>query len=310
MNIQEDDDGQRLDRYLKKAFPHLTYGQTQKLVRTGQIRINGKRAKADSRLNEGDELRLPPSLLNGPEKQDTHFSQKDHDFIQSLILFEDAQILALNKPASLAVQGGSKTARHIDGMLNSYQKKGVKPRLVHRLDKDTSGVLILAKSADAARELTHAFQGQDVQKTYWAVTAPAPHEENGTIEAALLKSASRDKGGEVMRHDKDEGKKAITDFEILDRAGKEAALVAFYPRTGRTHQIRVHAALINAPLLGDRKYNPDPFPFGTESIHKGLHLHAYRIEFTHPKTRQSLSITAKPPKGFTTTLNGLGLVSP
>tara|TARA_B100001750_G_C15428041_1_gene556640 strand:- start:322 stop:1257 length:936 start_codon:yes stop_codon:yes gene_type:complete len=310
MIIKDDDDGQRLDRFLKKAFPSVTFGQSQKLIRTGQIRINGKRAKADSRLSAGDDLRLPPSLQDGnPEKNDKQFSVKDHALIESLRLFEDADILVLNKPAGLAVQGGSKTKRHIDGLLNSYQKKGVKPRLVHRLDKDTSGILVLAKTADAARELTHAFQGHDVQKTYWAITAPAPLQENGTIDAAIGKSSVRQDGGEIMIHDPENGKKAITDFEILDRAGKQAALVAFYPKTGRTHQIRVHAALIGAPLLGDRKYNPQPFPFENDKIYNGLHLHAHALEFPHPKTRISIRIEAPLSKNFLETMEELGFIS-
>jgi 23S rRNA pseudouridine955/2504/2580 synthase len=306
MIIQQDDDGQRLDRFLKKAFPNLSFGQSQKLIRTGQIRINGKRAKSDTRLNADDDLRLPPSLTNADEKPTLQFSQQDRDFIQSIILFEDGDILAVNKPPRLAVQGGSKTSRHIDGMLNSYIKKGVKPRLVHRLDKDTSGVLILAKSADAARELTHAFQSHEVQKTYWALTTPAPHQENGTIDAKLSKSNARYDGGEMMVHDNQSGKKAITDFEILDRAGKEAAFVAFYPKTGRTHQIRVHAALIGAPLLGDGKYNPNPHPFDNDDIHKGLHLHARSISFKHPKTGKDIIIEAPLPDIFLKSWKSLG----
>lgn len=293
MIIAQDDDGQRLDRFLKKAFPTLSFGQTQKLIRTGQIRINGKRAKSDSRLSANDELRLPPSLAEGEQKPQIQFSQKDRDFIESIILFEDDAILALNKPARLAVQGGSKTHRHIDGMLNSYMKKGVKPRLVHRLDRDTSGVLILAKTAEAARELTHAFQGHDVKKTYWALTTPAPVQENGTIDAKIGKAPARNDGGEMMVHDPENGKKAVTDFEIIERAGKEAAFVAFYPQTGRTHQIRVHAAIIGAPLLGDTKYNTNPMPFDNADIYNGLHLHARAITFPHPKTGKDITIEAK-----------------
>lgn len=311
MIINHDDDGQRLDRFLKKAFPTLTFGQSQKLIRTGQIRINGKRAKADSRLAQGDELRLPPSLSHdNPERHQKQFSQKDRDFIDSIVLFEDDQILALNKPAGLAVQGGTKTMRHLDGMLNSYQKKGVKPRLVHRLDKETSGVLLLAKTADAARVLTYAFQGHDVKKTYWAVTAPAPTQENGTIDAPLAKSPVREDGGEVMVHDEENGKRAVTDFEVLDRVGKEAALVAFYPQTGRTHQIRVHAALIGAPLLGDFKYNPEPFPFENDDIYKGLHLHARSLEFPHPSTNKPMVIQADLSGDFLKTKSSLGFQTP
>lgn len=307
MIIAQDDHNQRLDRYLKKTFPSLTFGQTQKLIRTGQVRMNGKRVKADTRLIEGAELRLPPSLNYGAGNQtNKHFSQADRDFITSLIIYEDEHILALNKPPKLAVQGGSKTTRHIDGMLNSMVKKNVKPRLVHRLDKDTSGVLLLAKSAEAARLLTYAFQSHEMQKTYWALTAPAPVEQSGTIDAKLSKSAIRHDGGEMMMHDPDNGKKAITDFEVIDNARKEAAFVAFYPRTGRTHQIRVHAALIGAPLLGDRKYNDDPFPFDMEETYDGLHLHSREIQFEHPFTGIDTVISAPLPPALLKSWKSLG----
>ena len=298
MIIAQDDHDQRLDRFLKKTFPTLTFGQTQKLIRTGQIRINGKRAKADSRLSAGDDLRLPPSLQDGDTKPAKQFSQKDRDFIESIILYEDEFILALNKPPGLAVQGGSKTTRHIDGMLNSYEKKGVKPRLVHRLDKDTSGVLLLAKTAEAAREMTHAFQSHEVQKTYWALTTPAPIEDNGTIDAKISKQIGRKDGGEMMAYDPHNGQKAITDFEVLDRAAKEIAFVAFYPKTGRTHQIRVHAKIIGAPLLGDRKYNDNPFPFEGSETYDGLHLHARSIDIKHPVTGKEITLSANLTKAF------------
>ena len=307
MIIASDDHDQRLDRFLKKAFPTLTFGQTQKLIRTGQIRINGKRAKADSRLSQDDELRLPPSLAHGDlDKPPIQFSQKDRDFIKSIILYEDDAILILNKPPRLAVQGGNKIKRHLDGILNSYIKKNVKPRLCHRLDRDTSGVLVLAKTADSARILTKGFQAHDIQKTYWAITNPAPTTENGTIDARIIKSDARHDGGEMMVHDPENGKKAITDFEILSRAGKEAAFVAFYPQTGRTHQIRVHAAIIGAPLLGDTKYNPHPNPFSNSDIYDGLHLHARAITLIHPATHKEMSFEAPLPPEFLKSWKTLG----
>jgi 23S rRNA pseudouridine955/2504/2580 synthase len=298
MIIQTDDDGQRLDRFLKKAFPQLTFGQSQKLIRTGQIRINGKRAKSDSRLQQGDELRLPPSLQNTSDAPKIQFSQKDRDAITDMILHEDDHILILNKPARLAVQGGSKTLRHIDGMLNSYIKRGVKPRLTHRLDKDTSGVLILAKTAEAARELTHDFQSHNIQKTYWALTYPAHQHRDGIIDAKIAKSSVRSDGGEMMIHDEDHGQKAITEFEVIDHAGKDIAFVAFYPKTGRTHQIRVHAKILGAPLLGDRKYNDNPFPPESQEIYQGLHLHAHSVSLLHPMTKEPITIQAPLPKSF------------
>ncbi|PCI01143.1 MAG: RNA pseudouridine synthase [Alphaproteobacteria bacterium] len=306
MIIKDDDDGQRLDRFLKREFPQIGFGQTQKLIRTGQIRMDGKRVKSDARMVAGAELRLPPSLQDGKKKTQVFFSQKDHDFITSVIMYEDSDIIILNKPPRLAVQGGSKTIRHIDGMLNSYMKKGVKPRLVHRLDKDTSGVLILAKTADAARALTKGFQDHTIQKTYWALTSPSPEIPNGTINAKLSKSIARHDGGEMMVHDEENGKKSTTDYEILDKAGKDAAFVAFYPKTGRTHQIRVHAAIMGAPLLGDTKYNPEPHPFDNEDIHEGLHLHAREITFRHPTTKEIITADAPLPDLFLKSWKTLG----
>jgi len=301
MIILHDDDGQRLDRFLKKTFPTLTFGQTQKLVRTGQIRINGGRVKGDAKLNEGDELRLPPSLAHGNhDKPRIQFSQNDRDYIETLVLYEDADILAINKPAGLAVQGGTKTRRHIDGLMESYAKKGVKPRLCHRLDRDTSGVLILGKTADATRALTKQFQLHEVQKTYWTLTTPTPVEPNGTINAPICKSSERHNDGDIMVYDEENGKKAITDFEIIEQAGKDVAFVAFYPKTGRTHQIRVHASIIGAPILGDYKYNPNPMPFENDDIeiYDGLHLHAREIELRHPITKQPLIINAPLSRDF------------
>lgn len=306
MIIKEDDDGQRLDRFLKKQFPSLSFGQSQKLIRTGQIRINGKRCKADSRLTKGDELRLPPSLSNDQKPPPKQFSQKDRDFITSLVLFEDDHILAINKPAGLAVQGGSKTTRHIDGMLDSYAKKGVKPRLCHRLDRDTSGVLILGKTAEATRELTHQFQSHDIQKTYWALCTGMPELDAGTIDAKIAKTASGKHGGEIMGYDPDNGKKAITDYEVIDRAGNNIAFIAFYPKTGRTHQIRVHAKIIGTPLLGDRKYNDDPFPFDNAETYNGLHLHARAITLNHPTTGQEMNIIAPLPNSFVKSWKSFG----
>ena len=299
MIIAQDDNGQRLDRYLKKAFPTLSYGETQKLIRKGQIRINGKRAKSDSRLNAGDELRLPPSLQNTDSKPKIQFSQKDRDAIEAMIIHEDDCLLVLDKPAGLAVQGGSKTTRHIDGMLNSYIKKNVKPRLTHRLDKDTSGVLILAKTAEAARDLTKQFQNHEIQKTYFALTHPAPSQNDGIIDAKIGKSPARRDGREMMIYDPDNGQKAVTEFDVLDRARKDIAFVAFYPQTGRTHQIRVHAKILGAPLLGDQKYNDVPFPPGSEcEIYNGLHLHARSITIHHPISREDITFEAPLPKGF------------
>jgi len=215
-------------------------------------------------------------------------------------------VLALNKPYGLAVQGGSKTRRHIDGMLEALKnRKGVKPRLVHRLDKETSGVMLLARSAEMARELGKLFKGREVEKTYWAITVPAPEQNEGTINAPLLKAGGPDKEKVVI--DEENGKPALTDFIVLERARKEAAFVTFHPRTGRTHQIRVHAAaVLGCPVLGDRKYGgAEAFIEGLE-LPKRLHLHAAQISIDHPITGKTLDISAPLPPELQDSWKALG----
>lgn len=300
MKISADDDGQRLDRYLKKHFPHVPFGQMQKLLRTGQVRVDGKRAKGDARLGAGQELRLPPMLANAEVAEKTT-DAKDRDFIRNLVIYEDEDLIAINKPAGLAVQGGSGIARHVDGMLDHLSgANGVRPRLVHRLDKETSGVLLLARSAEAARRLAAAFSGRDVEKTYWAITAPAPRDDSGRIDAPLAKGESGP-AMEKMMEDEDTGKAAITDYRVLNRS-KDAALVAFHPLTGRTHQIRVHASIVGAPLWGDQKYGGEKG--------KSFFLHARELVLEHPKKGGNLRLCAPLPDAFQAQAESLGLTLP
>lgn len=299
MIVALDDDGQRLDRFLKKKFPDLAFGQLQKLLRTGQIRIDGKRVKGDAKLQKGQDLRLPPQLSNAEVASKTT-NAKDTHLIRSLVIYEDEDVVAIDKPAGLAVQGGSSITRHVDGMLNGLTgKNGVRPRLVHRLDKDTSGVLVLARSAEAARRLATAFAGRDTEKIYYAITAPAPKKDTDRIDAALTKGMA---GSDVekMMQDDEIGKPAITDYRVLARApNNTAALVEFLPLTGRTHQIRVHASLIGCPLWGDRKYGGS----GAERFY----LHARFLELTHPKTDRPLHLEAPLPAAFKTACQKLGI---
>lgn len=292
MIIEADDDGQRLDRWLKKHFPDLGFGQIQKLLRTGQIRMGGKRVKADSRMEAGLELRLPPNIdaAPAPQKQDG-LSPSDIQFIQSLVIYSDGQMVAIDKPSGLAVQGGSKITRHVDGLLDGLiGENGIRPRLVHRLDRDTSGVLLLARSAESARKLGDMFAGHEMQKTYYAITCGVPQAQKGRINAPLAKGTS---GGDVERMmvDDSAGKPAITDYHVLaQNADGTAALVAFLPQSGRMHQIRVHAAHIGVPLLGDVKYG------GAKASR--LFLHAKSLDFMHPKIAKRLEISTKIPQTF------------
>lgn len=293
--IGENDDGQRLDRWLKKKFPHLSFGDTQKILRTGQLRIDGKRAKGDARLSEGQSVRLPPQLFfeDAPAKKQKQVSEKDAAFLKSIILYEDAYLIAINKPAGLASQGGSKVGKNVDDMMLALaDKSGHKPHLVHRLDKDTTGVMLLAKNPKTARALGDMFKSRDLRKYYWAITAPTPEMYQGKIKSSLAKVKE---GGEerVRAVDDEDGKMALTFYTVLENAGRDVALVAFWPRTGRMHQIRVHAAEMGCPLLGDFKYDPAQTLLSENpDLPEALHLHARRLIFRHPVTNKKIDITA------------------
>jgi 23S rRNA pseudouridine955/2504/2580 synthase len=292
VTIADADDGQRLDRWLKKYYPDLPFGQMQKILRTGQVRVDGKRVKGETRLAKGQAVRIPPQLLSPQEKKERGLPQKDVDFIRSLVIYQDKDVIALNKPPGLAVQGGSKISRHIDGLLDGLAEDGERPKLVHRLDRDTSGVLILARSGQAARELGELFRGRSIRKYYWAICAPAPEIDQGRINSSLAKVDAG--GGErVMTVDDEEGKSAITYYSVVERLERKLAWVAFWPKTGRQHQIRVHAAEMGAPLLGDFKYDPEQaFLRENPGLPESLHLHARRVIMPHPVTGKTLDITA------------------
>jgi 23S rRNA pseudouridine955/2504/2580 synthase len=291
--VGEAEDGQRLDRWLKKRFPEMAFGEMQKILRTGQLRIDGKRAKGDARLVTGQILRIPPQMTTPQPKKDKKISQRDIDFIKSLVIYEDEYIIAINKPAGLAAQGGSKIIKHVDGLLEGLAKDGQKPHLVHRLDKDTSGVLLLARNPKVAAALGEMFNGRGIRKYYWAVTVPTPDVPQGKIQSSIAKMAGTMGGERMMVVDEEEGRSALTLYSVLESLGGKIALVAFWPRTGRTHQIRVHAAQIGCPLLGDFKYGAyQELLEENPSLPKSMHLHARRIILTHPMTGKKLDITA------------------
>jgi len=299
IEVTEDDDGQRFDRWAKKHVSDLSYVLVQKLTRKGQIRVDGKRIKTDMRLATGQEVRLPPLRDASEDKKPAGLSDRDIDFIQSLVIFEDEDVIAINKPSGLATQGGSKTNYHVDMLLDGIiGRDGVRPRLVHRLDKGTSGVLLLAKSAKAARALGDAFKRKKMKKIYWALSSPVPEVRQGSVRAPIGKSLVGNR--EKMVVDEEEGKYALTDYCVLDNALDRVAFIAFYPRTGRTHQIRVHAQLLGAAIIGDDKYEPIPDPDSQKplpdlsdlEIADRLHLHARRIVCAHPTKAGLLDITA------------------
>jgi len=253
--IEADDDGVRLDRWFRRHYPGLAHSRLEKLLRTGQIRVDGKRAKAGDRVAEGQTLRLPPQLLS-MTLAEAPTQAKVSGSLRDLILHMDSSVIVLNKPSGLATQGGSGLTRHIDGMLDSLSfGKKQRPRLVHRLDRDTSGVLVVARTAPAAAALAQSLRRRDAQKIYWALTKGVPKKTRGTIKLALAKEGTRGRDERMTPVGKDEegAKYAMTDYEVMARAGNEFAFVAAKPVTGRTHQIRVHLASLGTPIVGDFK---------------------------------------------------------
>ena len=289
IQIDRDDDGIRLDRWFKRHYPALTHGLLEKLLRTGQVRLDGKRVKANDRLAAGQVLRLPPQVLNGAleEKPRAPRPQPGGESLEKYVLYMDNSVIVLNKPPGLATQGGSGLTKHIDGMLDSLQfDKKQRPRLVHRLDRDTSGVLIVARTVPAAAALAKSLAQRDASKIYWALTRGVPEKKRGTIKAALAKEGGhgphgRDERMAVVDREADDAKHAITDYVVLGHAGEEFAWVAAKPLTGRTHQIRVHLASLGTPIVGDFKYGGAEAR-GTGEVADKLHLHARTIDIAHP----------------------------
>lgn len=302
----------RFDRWCKRHFPGLGHVQLQKLLRTGQFRVDGKRVTAATRMQPGQTVRIPPLAAEpeaGAAPARRTVSEADARFIKGLVIHEDAEIVVLAKPAGLAVQGGSKTTRHIDGMLDALSVGGERPKLVHRLDRDTSGILVLARTSAVARELMHAFQQHTVRKLYWAIVLGRPDRNEGLIDLGLGKAGPD--GRERMTPAALDAKRARTDFRVIARAGRIAAWVGLVPLTGRTHQLRAHMQAIGTPILGDAKYGLTPAHDGTErtpptTAPKGLMLHAREIEI--PRKRGApLRVTAEPPRHFLDGLAWLGL---
>ena len=250
LTVGADDADQRLDRWLRRQFPHLPQGRIEKMCRKGELRVDGGRVKANTRLEAGQQVRIPPlpepgDIQTAPKPQ---VSNADARMIQNAVIYRDDHIIALNKPPGLPVQGGSKQARHVDGLAEAL-RFGLeeKPRLVHRLDKDTSGVLIMARSRAVAKALTASFRHRNTRKIYWAAVAGVPSPRMGTIKFGLVKAPGPGARGEgekmLCLHPREveatEGAKhATSDYAVIEAAGGRCAWVALVPVTGRTHQLR------------------------------------------------------------------------
>lgn len=281
VTVDADDADLRLDRWFRRRFPGLSQGHVQKLIRTGQVRVDGHRAKADLRLGAGQTVRVPPlGTRPGPNHLQVAPAAgrpEDGATLRRMLVYEDEVLLVFNKPAGLAVQGGTGTARHLDGMLESLATDGERPRLVHRLDRATSGLLVVARTARSAAALGHAFRSHRVRKLYWALVAGVPPQAEGRIDLALAK---RESGiGEKMACG-ERGQPARTDYLTVARAGRVATWLALRPLTGRTHQLRAHCAAIGTPILGDGKYGGRLAKLA--GMPDGLMLHARAIRLPHP----------------------------
>ena len=275
------EEGVRLDRWFRRRWPHLTQGQLARLIRSGQVRVNGGRAKPDTRLDAGAQVRVPPLPERPPEGAREALDPHDAAFARSLVIYEDGEVLALNKPAGLAVQGGTKTTRHVDRLLGAWGEGLDRPRLVHRLDRDTSGVLVLGKTPAAAARLAGAFARRRTEKTYWALVAGLPKPAEGVLELPLAKKGVGDREMMVPADAKDpRAERAETEFVTLARAADKVAWMALWPHTGRTHQLRAHMLAMGHPILGDPKYRTE----ASEALSGGLklQLHARRLVLPHP----------------------------
>lgn len=311
IEVPDIDHGRRLDRFLREYYPHLTQGRIEKLLRKGEIRVDGSRVKSSHRLQRDTTIRMPPVPDEFPEpneakpkaKAKPKTSEADARYLRNLIVYEDYDVIVIDKPPGIPVQGGTGQTRHIDGMLPSIARDGEVPRLVHRIDKDTSGLLVLARTAVAARALAGAFRSKAARKTYWAAVIGVPKPRQGTIKAALIKAPGSH--GEKMTaidprsmDENPDAKRAVTDYAVVDTAATRASWLVLRPVTGRTHQLRVHTQLIDCPMIGDGKYGPsgeDAERRVGGAISRKLHLHARRIRLPHPDGSGMLDVRAELP---------------
>lgn len=308
--ITAEEAGRRLDKSLKEKIQHLPQGQIEKYLRKGDIRVNGKKVKANHRLVEGDEVSFSAFLRHLSQqddqkpKTDQKLTRDEIEFIRSLVIAEGKDYWVLNKPHGLAVQGGSKMTKHVDRLLPGLlEGEGPRPKLIHRLDKDTSGLLLIAKTTKAAQNLGKQFASKGVEKVYWALVAGVPEIPEGRIDIPLAKL--EDVAGEKVRVDYDDGQRAVTYYRTVEALGVKLSWLELLPSTGRTHQLRVHCAEgLMSPIVGDGKYGgEDAFPMGRVP----MHLHARNLSFKDPSSGRKVTVTAELPPHMEKTWKELGL---
>ena len=307
-SVSEDDDGIRLDRWFKRHQPEISFNMVSRWARTGQLRLDGKRVAHGDRIVAGQEIRIPPAEA-GPQRppaaspKRSTLTSEEVELVRSLVIHEDEHAFVLNKPPGLATQGGTKTTNHLDRLLDGLSdQSGNRPKLVHRLDKDTSGALLVARTARAAAFFSKSFSGRTARKVYWALVIGVPSADEGLIDAPLAKQPGT--GGEKMHISEEHGLAARTRWRVIDRAGNRAAWVELKPLTGRTHQLRAHMAAIGHPIVGDGKYGGAD-SFLTGGISRKLHLHARQLKIDKPGGG-SIDVTAELPDHFAQSLDMLG----
>jgi 23S rRNA pseudouridine955/2504/2580 synthase len=304
VTVRPEDGAGRLDRWFRRHYPGLSHGRLEKLLRTGQVRVDGKRARAGDPVAPGQAIRVPPLAEPSAPPPARPVPPQDEGLLRQLVLYRDDTAIMLNKPAGLAVQGGSKTGRHVDGLLDTLRfDSDERPRLVHRLDKDTSGVLLIARNAAAAAFFTRAFREKTTRKVYWAAVFGLPKLPQGRIDLPLAKGTGR--GGERVQIDDEDGKSAVTYYRVIDHTGGRASWLALLPITGRTHQLRAHCAALGAPILGDGKYGGATAQLASVVTATGLHLHARSLDIPSP-AGGLLRVTAPLPPHMRETWNALG----
>ncbi|WP_294171602.1 RluA family pseudouridine synthase [uncultured Sphingomonas sp.] len=305
--VGEDDDGIRLDRWFKRHLAEASFNTISRWARTGQLRVDGKRATPGDRIEAGQTIRVPPPERAPvkparPQRRVEPLTSDEEAFVREMVIAETPDGFVLNKPPGLATQGGTKTSQHLDRLLDGLAGDGeARPKLVHRLDKDTSGVLLVARSARAAAFFSKSFSGRTARKVYWALVVGVPSAEDGLIDLPLAKQPGT--GGEKMHVDEESGQAARTRWRLVDRAGNRAAWVELQPLTGRTHQLRAHMAALGHPIIGDAKYGGAE-AFLTGGISRKLHLHARRLKIDGPG--DVIDVTAELPAHFAESLATLG----